>query len=1026
VSRSAVLVLLATALVVVLGGLFWLTLSEGAGDSSQGETARTEAPPQSAPKAPDIALETPAADGDKPERTAIARVEPAPSAPEASAADAQRGGSELTGVVRSSAGSPVEGARVVAFAGEFGIDFGLPLDADSNDFPGRRRLEATTDSEGRFKLVGVNSGRQRVAVRAAKFAPHDENDVVVPAGANHDLGVIVLEPGGVLRGRVVDRRGAPVAGAHVRQELEPSGNSRIVFAGSLKPSVELAQSAADGSFTIDTLAVGPFSLRVWHEDHPDQTTNGAVEMPGQVLAPLTVSLDDGYAIAGRVSGAPAGLWSELSVRATPKREGAGLDFDFDFDFDSSSNQGGEGRTAKLASDGSFELRGLREGRDYSLGLRRTSGPGRFEFGQRLSTRVEARAGARGVEIAYRPESSLVFQVIDARTRQPIEELRVSAGIGFPMPVAAPAGADRNRFAEGRVRAGNLRPRPENDRASLEVKAVGYRDWSREDIVVREGESVDLGVIELQPTPVVRVTVLDDASGQPVKDARVTLRKARDASPRDRFSRAISVRAEAGGGETGPDDFAFDGEDARSGRTDERGEARLTSFEGERCEIAVSHAAFAPHKGEPFVASLDGDEFTVRLRMGGRARIKLLSAAGEPIAGGRVERRAGAGGDEPRVFGPGSNSSAVTDAEGVARFERLAAGVHEFRPAPGDGGALAGGGAFVMMTGMDGDDETWSALEVREGEEGELTLHAPLEVTVSGVVREGGEPLASATVSLDPKPVAGEPRMPRLPFGGGPTARTDARGFYQLSGVQPGEYLLSVAHPSRVMETEIELRVGERDVRQDVALSIATIEGRVVDSDDRPLAGVRVSAERDQGATQGRAVVRMVFAGDNGGVGMIGGEGGAEDVFTDSDGRYTLRGVATDVKLVVRAEAKGLQPAKSAPLELRENESKRGVDLALAEAGEIEISAFKADGSPAQMAIVTATPQGDLAASAERKTGFIQEGGKTTLDGLAPGSWRVSVRPVGGGPNAGTGAAQPVEQVVEVKPGVATPARFDLP
>jgi protocatechuate 3,4-dioxygenase beta subunit len=1028
VSRSAVLVLLASVLFVVLGGLLWLTMSDT--DSSQASTALSEAPATKAPKASDVALEAPedqARDTDdvaSSERTAIARAESAP-APAATPADTQRGAAELTGSVRSSAGAPVVGARVVAFAGDMGIDFGLPLDAEGNDFPGRRRIEAKTDSEGRFKLVGVSSGRQRVAVRAPKFAPYDANDVVVPAGANHDLGVIVLDLGGVLTGRVVNRRGAPIAGAHLRQVLETTGNARIVLAGSLKPSVELTQSGADGSFSIDTLPTGPFNLRVWHDDHPDQTASGTVALPGQVLAPLTITLDDGASIAGRVSGAPAAALSELSVRATPRSEGAALDFEFDFDFDTSAAQGGEGRSAKLAADGSFEVRGLREERDYTLGLRRGGGPGAFEFGQRLSTRVEARAGARGVEIAYRPESSLVCQVIDARTRQPIEELRVSAGIGFPMPVAAPAGAGRNRFAEGRVRAGNLRPRPSNDRATLKIEAVGYRPWSREDLVLREGESLDLGVVELQPTPVVRVTVLDDATGQPLEGARVTLRKTREESPRDRFSRAIAVRAGAASGDDAEPEFAFDGEDSRSERTDERGEARLTSFEGQRCELAVSHGKFAPHAGEPFVAGLEGDEKTVRLRLGGSARVTLLSAAGVPLAGGRVERRAG-GASEPVVFGPGGTNSAVTDATGVAKFERLAAGVHEFRPAPTDGGMIGGGGAVVMISGMEDADDKWSSVEVREGEEVELTLHAPLKVLVSGVVREGGEPLAGATVRLAPKRAEDEPRMPRLPFGGGPTARTDARGMYQLSGVEPGEYTLSVSHPSRAMETELELRVAERDTRQDVALAIATIEGRVVGAEGEPLSGVRVSAERERGANQPRAVVGMVFAGDNGGVGMIGGEDGAENVFTDADGRYSLRGVAIEVPLVVRAELKGLQPARSEAFEVRENESKRGVDLKLAKAGEIEVTAFKADGSPAQMVIVTATPEGDLAATAERKTGFIPEGGKTTLDGLAPGSWKVSVRAVGGVQSAGPSSSPPIEQVVVVKPGVASPVRFDFP
>lgn len=1029
-TRRLVLPLLVALVALVLGGVFLFTRGDHARAPEAGAApAKSEdaRPAVAAPTKPDAPLADDPSASDAAERTAIAANAASTPAASAGATKSAPAGVELTGVVLNASGAPVVGAKVFAGA-EGGFDFALPMDLLGESSAGARRKEALTDGEGRFRLTGVGAGRQTVAVRAPKFAPYDARDVVIPTGANHDLGVITLELGGVLSGRVVDRRGAAVAGAHVRRVLETQTGGLFVFGGSLAPSVELAQSAVDGSFLIDTLPVGPFKLRVWHEDYPDQTASGSVEVAGQVVAPLSIVLDDGYTIAGRVTGAPASAANELLVRASPVREGGG---DFDFDFDTGFEiQGGEARSVEVAADGAFEVRGLRAEQDYNLMLKRTARPEAFDFGQRLSVRVQARAGARGVEIAFRPESSLAFQVIDARTREPIEQLEVMAGVGFAMPIASQPGEQRGRYKEGRVRAGNLRPRQSEDRATLTIEAVGYRDWSREDIVLVEGQTVDLGVIELQPTPVVTVTVVDDATGAPVRDARVSLRKVREPSQGGSFEarRSISVRAGPGGDDEPTDELDFDGSDSRSARSDERGEARVTSFDGERCELTVSHAKFAPFKSEPFVCSVTGDERTVRLRLGGSALVKLIDASGAPLVGGRVERRdsaqAAAG---EMLFGHGANSSAVTDAKGVARFERLAEGVHEFRPAKKESGLIGGGGAFVMVAGMGSEDGEWSSAQVRDGETTELTLQAPLELEVTGVVTEGGEPLAGAAVSLAKKPSPDAPRMPPMPFGGGEQARTDSRGEYQLSGVEPGEYTLTVTHSARAMPTELDVRVGERDVRQDVALSLAIVEGRVVGADGKPIAGARVAAERQREGGQARPMMRMVIASDSGGTSMLSGGAQAPEVFTDDDGRYSLRGVATEVKIVVSADAKGMQQARSAPLSVGENELKRGVDLTLVAAGSLEVSVFRADGSPAQMVVVTATPTGDGASAADRKTGFIQENGKTTLEGLAAGQWRVTVRPVGPGTPSGPGAAAGApEQVVQIKQRESTPVRFDLP
>jgi protocatechuate 3,4-dioxygenase beta subunit len=305
---------------------------------------------------------------------------------------------------------------------------------------------------------------------------------------------------------------------------------------------------------------------------------------------------------------------------------------------------------------------------------------------------------------------------------------------------------------------------------------------------------------------------------------------------------------------------------------------------------------------------------------------------------------------------------------------------------------------------------------------QIEIQAPVEVVVEGRVREAGEALSGATVGLA---LEGEDEgMPRLPFGGGggPSAQTDGQGRYRLEGVEPGEYRLTVRHPSRAMESEETVNVREVDLHHDVDLSVAIVEGKVTDAAGKPLSGVRVWPVRAQPQGVRQAVRVMAFASTDGGGSMVSfDEGGVASVqsHTDADGRYQLRGVTPDAELQVRAEGKGLQPATSDPFRVAHDEVRRNVDLTLQTAGSIEVRAQRSDGSPARNLLVTARLETPAAGSAEgeQRNEFLGEE-RLLIDGLAPGTWRLSARPIGPGD-----ADRPEDLVVEVKAGETSQATF---
>ncbi len=1006
-------------LVVAAGGGAWFFLRGGDGRPSQaatldgaGSDAAQPGEAAAAPAAPRSAEPTANAAGSE-ERVALAV---APEAPAAQATGASKAPTKVSGELRDERGQPVADARVVAISGEDGWIFQQVLDADkSNPLFAEFARETRSGADGKFALELARPGKLMLAVRARGHAPLDDLQRNAPAGGTLEVGTLTLVAGPYVSGRVLDSRGAAVAGAVIRRIPKAESGGLVFFGGFGEEGIALATTTDDGTFELDILPPGDLELAVHSQAHPNFKHELKGLKPYERRENVVLRLEPGSTIAGLAVGVPEGQKEQLVVLASPRRERGG-------DFPLPGEQD-EARQSKLGADGSFLVQGLRDGKQYDLSLRRKRGDEPLAFAARLSARVSARSGDRKVELRYLPESSIAFTVIDATTRKPVETYRAEGNMndaGFDGGFD-PASAQQ-QHPEGKGRVEGLRPRTPNATARLKIRAPGYQDWERKDLALAEGEELDLGLIELAPAPVLRVTVLDEASGRPVQGARVRLRKEFDkgaALDGMRMGAAISI----GGGpaDSEPGEFEFDEPDVHSARTDENGLALVNSFEGASCTLSVEHKQHAPFASEPFTCAVAGaEERTVRLGEGGSARVRLVDGTGAPVAGGTIEHRASKGGSpEGLDFFAGGSSREVTDEKGETLFRHLAPGTHRFRPEAGQNGVFGGGGMVFAVAGAPDDGNEWIELEVLDRQEAQLQLIAPHRVTLRGTVTEGGQPLADATVSLTKS--SDDPRAGLFGFGGGPEARTDARGRYELKDVKPGAYTAQVRHASRAMPAEAEVTLGDTDGRLDLELDVAILEGRVTGSDGKPIANARVSVERDQGASRSRVVRMMVTSdgGDDGGI-VVGG-GPDKEARTDDDGRFQLRGVRTNTKLIVTASAKGLESAKSDPLEVAPNEVKRGIDLVLVLAGKLEVSVF-ADGEPATEVIVTAYPEGESGASDKAKRS-IPQGGKASFDSLGAGRWVVEARRFTPGLN-GT-PPTPVQQTVEIVPNQTATARLEL-
>jgi protocatechuate 3,4-dioxygenase beta subunit len=677
---------------------------------------------------------------------------------------------------------------------------------------------------------------------------------------------------------------------------------------------------------------------------------------------------------------------------------------------------GGARSANLRPDGSFTVGGCREGLTYRVSARERERE--FGGGSR-SESVEAKAGDRDVVLTYKSETALVFQVVDADTGRGIETLNVQAGFRWPMPLFEEGQPkQKTHFDEGRVRFPSLPQGGADDLAQVRIESAGYETYERKDLRVARGVDNDLGTIRLRHAALVHVTVLEASTGAPIQGAKVSLNQIDPSGSQRGTMFSIDI------GGDGEESIMGSGA-AQRGVTDKEGKVAVSSLPGKRATLTVRQPQHATWKSAPIDLPVTGDhDETVKLLAGGSVLVRVQDSAGKPVAGLSVDHRNPE--DDGGMTFAGMAGDTITDGEGQVAFSHLAAGKHLFRVRTNSGGPMMlGGGAVIHRARLAGggdveeSDKGWTAVDVAEGGSASVTLQAPVTGTLTGRVRESGKALAGATVRAKPASDDG-PDFSFLDNGSGAT--TSASGEYSIDGLAAGDYTVTITHPSRAMSWKGNTSVREGQNRFDVDLPLAVVEGRVTGEDGKPMANVKVRAERSRG--EGREIQMLsIVAGSDGESYSIGDGVGAPPAVTDADGRYKLRGVAPDVALQVVASAPGAQTTRSEPVTLAADQTRSGVDLVLKMGATVEVVTRRPDGTKASGCIVHARPVGDD--GAEPKTQFVGSTGRVTFTGLQPGRWRFTCNQAGIDSGSGNTPAIP-DQEVEVKVGPPATITFDVP
>ncbi len=306
-------------------------------------------------------------------------------------------GLEITGSVRSAEGRPIPLAALQAQAAPSPGD-GQP----SGSIPSLawrigtlgQPIETLTDSDGRYRLTGLNDGTYNLRAWADGYGGSGPGQAVRLDGVSVAGVDIVLLPEATIEVRI---SGADPFGLVVRSFQGDDHREAIRI--------------ADGRHRIDGL--GPGDWTVYATEFDGRTVQQVVSLAAGEKASAELHFEEGLRLSGQVTtaGEPVSGGTVMLFRTNTQTLGGGLD-----------------------RQGRFEIGGLQPG----VYLAWIAVADDTVYRRRLELQTN-----REVRLDLEPPATLTGLVVDARTGQPVADAFVSpiVDIGFPDPV--PAGMVRS-------------------------------------------------------------------------------------------------------------------------------------------------------------------------------------------------------------------------------------------------------------------------------------------------------------------------------------------------------------------------------------------------------------------------------------------------------------------------------------------------------------------------------------------------------------------------------------------------------
>lgn len=713
----------------------------------------------------------------------------------------------------------------------------------------QRVLRVTTQADGSFAFGRLCPGSSVVLWfdRGGPLATMKEAAVPRMRGADLDLGVVMLEGGGTITGRLVDNLGTPVEGALIRAfcEEELSGGLETLPTGVVlgvwraradRPWIATrreydeesqasrgrpwARSTSDGTFTLSGALREDDVLRIEHPDHGVATV-GPFQVSPEYSTPAgdVVLPEARRRIRGRVLDAAGRPVRGAEVFGGGMKKGWFLDpGDPNVDLDAAFWRvvsGAQGDATTTVAEGRLRFQTTTD----DAGRFCFADPGDVEaVGALTSDRtawvvVHPVALDGNVELLLRESREILLEIADEQGR-PVADASAQA-----VPVCADGDVARfTSLAELRrgvvVAPGHL--------AIRGLPPCTYLVLVNSDSCARTCVAVDVTsesasrCVTLEAGIPLALRVVD-GSGLPFADVEVV---------------AILEQASSGFVRRTLSELLLSGSLDRQGRTDADGRVRFGGLERGNYAVLIDHPGCAATRVVCTVPA-NGKEQEVKLSLGGRI-------VGRPLDSTDLL-------PEVRsivVSGPESyrGQSITTDRRGAFALDALPAGHYRL--------ALMEecNGWSKVQRGFTGGMRRWGneidavETDVVDGETSivsfpSLSALAIPEGRVRGRVLVNGQPAAGWKIVLD----AHDGGMHDV------ATVTDAEGRFEYLRLPPGRAMVAVPQPDGpttvfpfpLAAKEFFLREGTSE-QVEFSILIGRVRGRVVDAEDgRPVAGAKV-------------------------------------------------------------------------------------------------------------------------------------------------------------------------------------------
>lgn len=283
----------------------------------------------------------------------------------------------LAGIAVDERGQPVSGAEIRAF------------------LEGEALHHVRSSAQGRFRLPHLHPGATYELMAVAPGLAPARESVTLLETSRADLR-LVLGRSLTTHGRIVDEAGEPVAGAKVElvRNLSAEVRSRLAERISVEDGLYRAETGNEGGFEIPGLPAGWFDLEVRGSGFVPLTLRG-IQLESEMKTDLgTVTLRQGAALAGRVTGPAGEPIPEAQVWVVPDDETEDRIWRAFL---------AAGPAAVTGPDGRFVLSGLDSG---SMPVMDVCRPGY------LTTTLWLKELADPVEVALQPAGRLAGRVVD--------------------------------------------------------------------------------------------------------------------------------------------------------------------------------------------------------------------------------------------------------------------------------------------------------------------------------------------------------------------------------------------------------------------------------------------------------------------------------------------------------------------------------------------------------------------------------------------------------------------------------------